>query len=173
MPLYQPGDQQNMLVNSERFGSALAAKFSSTSLVDKTDHDHNVVLMSNHGFTVVGSSVKQAVYRAVYTRINASIQSQALMLRSAASFMSSALSDTGDVPSSSTASISGSGNSGLRGEGSGGLGEMRFLDKKEQSEGCMKMNDSSQDRPWALWVKEVKSCPLYDMEDLETYGHLV
>jgi hypothetical protein len=147
-----------MLVNNQRFGSALAAKFSSSSLLDeKKEHDYNVVLMANHGFTVVGSSVQQAVYRAVYTRINASVQTQALMLRSAAF----ALSGSGTISNFS----SGIGKSGMGDEGGAGLGEMRFLDKKEQSEGCMKMNDGSQDRPWGLWVKEVKACALYEIEE--------
>lgn len=116
--------------------------------------------MSNHGYTVVGSSVKQAVYRAVYTRVNASIQAQALMLRSAASFISSALSGSG------TGSTSRFGSSSLGGEAGGaGMGEMRFLDTKELNEGCLKLNDASQDRPWALWIREVEACPLYRLEE--------
>jgi len=39
--------------------------------------------MANHGFTTVGTSIKQAVYRAVYTHTNAKVQSNGLMLRSA------------------------------------------------------------------------------------------
>lgn len=38
--------------------------------------------------------------------------------------------------------------------------EMRYLDEN-QVEGCMKMNDASQDRPWGLWVREVEACGLY------------
>jgi ribulose-5-phosphate 4-epimerase/fuculose-1-phosphate aldolase len=129
LPLYSPEDQQDMLVNNTNFGAHLAATFSSA---DSSSQDHNVVLMSNHGFTAVGNSVKQAVYRAVYTHVNAGIQTNALLLRNAAG------------PSSS-------------GVGTGGL---RYLNEK-QVQGSLKMNDASQDRPWGLWLEEIKACNLY------------
>ena len=131
-----------MLVCNTHFGSSLASNFSSSiSPTSQKQHDHPVVLMANHGFTVVGSSIKQAVYRAVYTKINASVQTQALMIRSAA------------------LSISKSGGEDVE--------EMRFLDKEEETEGCLKMNDASQDRPWGLWVKEVKKSGLYELGEDE------
>lgn len=74
-----------MLVNSITFGSALADHFVSTPTSEpRTVPDHNVVLMTSHGFTTLGTSIKQAVYRAVYTQVNAGIQTQAIMLRSTA-----------------------------------------------------------------------------------------
>ncbi len=134
-PFYRDGDVQSMLVNAERFGSHLASKFSrrgSESL------DHNVVLMKNHGFTTVGKSVKQVVYRAVYTHVNANVQANAIMLRNA--FM------------------------GMRDASCGASeqlnGELNYLDE-EQVTGCVQMNDSSQDRPWGLWAREVEECSLY------------
>lgn len=78
--LYTPNDRQDFLVNSERFGSALAEKFSKR---ESNTQDHNVVLMANHGFTTLGSSIRQAIYRAVYTQVNARIQANALMLKNA------------------------------------------------------------------------------------------
>lgn len=81
LPHYEPWDQQDMLVNSSKFGAELASKF---SLPGSPFQTHNVVLMNNHGFTTVGTSIKQAVYRAVYTHVNAGIQTNALMIRSAA-----------------------------------------------------------------------------------------
>ncbi|KAL3423834.1 hypothetical protein PVAG01_05581 [Phlyctema vagabunda] len=78
--LYKPEDHQDMLVNSERFGSSLAASFGEEI---SGSHDHTVVLMANHGFTAVGNSIQQAVYRAVYTTVNAGVQSNALLLRQA------------------------------------------------------------------------------------------
>ncbi|MGC4028103.1 MAG: class II aldolase/adducin family protein [Steroidobacteraceae bacterium] len=39
-----------------------------------------VALMRGHGFTAVGSSVPQAVFRAVYTSRNSEIQQAALLL---------------------------------------------------------------------------------------------
>jgi hypothetical protein len=124
-----------MLVNTSHFGSSLASTFSSSP--DSSTQDHNVVLMTNHGFTTVGTSVKQAVYRAVYTHTNAGVQSTALILRNAAI-----------------------------GAGVGVKGEVRYLDER-QAKGSLKMNDSSQDRPWGLWVKEVEACPLYKREEVK------
>jgi HCOMODA/2-hydroxy-3-carboxy-muconic semialdehyde decarboxylase len=60
----------NMLVSSSALGKALAE-----TLADKA-----VVLMRGHGNVVVGPSVQVAVYRAVYTEINARLQAQALAL---------------------------------------------------------------------------------------------
>ena len=132
MPLYSENDQQDMLVNSVKFGSSLASTFSAS---DAPSPEHNVVLMANHGFTTVGTSIKQAVYRAVYTHVNASVQTNAITLRNAA-----------------------------LGAGVGVEGELRFLNA-EQVKGSLKMNAASQDRPWGLWVEEVKACGLYRHQD--------
>ena len=128
-----------MLVNSERFGSHLASKFSAST---STSLGHNVVLMKNHGFTAVGPSIKQTVYRAVYTHVNASVQSQAIMLRNAY------LGTSHQEPS-------------LGGETSEQAdGELTYLDG-EQVLGSLKMSAATQDRPWQLWEREVEVCPLY------------
>jgi ribulose-5-phosphate 4-epimerase/fuculose-1-phosphate aldolase len=87
-----------MLVNSKAFGASLASTLCTphtheeeeTGEIEskeppKTAQDHNVVLMTNHGFTAVGTSIKQAVYRAIYTHVNAGIQTNAIILRNAAS----------------------------------------------------------------------------------------
>jgi hypothetical protein len=133
--LYQQSDVQSMLVNSERFGSHLASTFSKPG---SSSLDHNVVLMKNHGFTTVGGSIKQAVYRAVYTHANANVQSNAIMLRNADIGISPLINEL---------------HSGMH-------GSINYLDE-EQVVGCMQMNDSSQDRPWGLWCREVEVCPLY------------
>jgi ribulose-5-phosphate 4-epimerase/fuculose-1-phosphate aldolase len=39
-----------------------------------------VVLMRGHGSTVVGTSVRHAVFRAIYTELNARLQSEAMRL---------------------------------------------------------------------------------------------
>jgi len=41
--------------------------------------------MANHGFTTVGTTIKQATYRAVYTHVNAGIQANTIMVRNAQS----------------------------------------------------------------------------------------
>jgi ribulose-5-phosphate 4-epimerase/fuculose-1-phosphate aldolase len=42
--------------------------------------DRNVVLLRGHGMTVVGASVRRAVYNAIYAQINAKVELEALRL---------------------------------------------------------------------------------------------
>ena len=60
----------NMLVTSPEIGKTLA-----TTLADKA-----VVLMRGHGATVVGTSLREAVFRSIYTMINARLQPTAIDL---------------------------------------------------------------------------------------------
>jgi ribulose-5-phosphate 4-epimerase/fuculose-1-phosphate aldolase len=64
------GDATDLLVRNNSLGSALASILGSG----------NVVLMRGHGSTVVGPTLKHAVYRAIYTEVNARLLSQALRL---------------------------------------------------------------------------------------------
>ena len=64
------GDDNHILVNTRQFGAGLAKALGSSS----------VVLMRGHGDAVVGSSVKKAVYRAVYTQLNAQVQAVSLQV---------------------------------------------------------------------------------------------
>ena len=57
----------DLLIRNSELGAALA----------RTLDRHAVVLMRGHGSTVVAASVKLAVYRAVYTEVNARVQLQA------------------------------------------------------------------------------------------------
>jgi ribulose-5-phosphate 4-epimerase/fuculose-1-phosphate aldolase len=66
----ETGGMTDMLIRTAALGKALAA-----SLGDK-----NVVLMRGHGATMVGDSIPEAVFRAVYATENASIQMQAHQL---------------------------------------------------------------------------------------------
>jgi len=63
----ETGGNTDMLVRDALLGAALAR-----SLGDRT-----VVLMRGHGSTVVGNSVEQVIYRAIYTEMNARLQMQA------------------------------------------------------------------------------------------------
>jgi HCOMODA/2-hydroxy-3-carboxy-muconic semialdehyde decarboxylase len=64
------GEATDLLISSNRLGLALAEKF------DASD----IVLMRGHGSTVVGGSLQQVVYRAVYAEINARYQLEASRL---------------------------------------------------------------------------------------------
>jgi HCOMODA/2-hydroxy-3-carboxy-muconic semialdehyde decarboxylase len=62
------GNGSDLLIRDGALGAALASSLGS----------HCVVLMRGHGATVVGASVREAVFRAVYTEINAKLQLEAL-----------------------------------------------------------------------------------------------
>ena len=64
------GGASDLLIRSQALGKALAA----------TLGKDRVVLMRGHGCTVVGPSVRVAVFRAVYTELNARLLQQALAL---------------------------------------------------------------------------------------------
>jgi HCOMODA/2-hydroxy-3-carboxy-muconic semialdehyde decarboxylase len=64
------GPATDLLIRDAALGRALAQSLGSA----------NVVLMRGHGSTVVGPTLKQAVYRAVYTEVNARLLSEALRL---------------------------------------------------------------------------------------------
>ncbi len=64
------GGLTDMLIRTPDLGKALAA-----SLDDKP-----LVLMRGHGATMVGGSIKQVVYRAIYAALNAGLQMEALRL---------------------------------------------------------------------------------------------
>jgi HCOMODA/2-hydroxy-3-carboxy-muconic semialdehyde decarboxylase len=66
------GDHNQMLVGNAKDGAGLA----------KTLGDRPVVLMRGHGMAVVGGSIHETVFRAVYTQVNAQVEEQALRLGS-------------------------------------------------------------------------------------------
>ncbi len=66
----EAGGMTDMLIRTPELGRALAAKLA----------DKNVVLMRGHGATMVGVSIPESVFRAVYATENASLQMQAHLL---------------------------------------------------------------------------------------------
>jgi ribulose-5-phosphate 4-epimerase/fuculose-1-phosphate aldolase len=64
------GPATDMLIRNPDLGAALARKLGTSA----------VVLMRGHGNVVVGDSVKQVVFRAIYTEINARLEAEALRL---------------------------------------------------------------------------------------------
>jgi HCOMODA/2-hydroxy-3-carboxy-muconic semialdehyde decarboxylase len=64
------GAGTDMLVRNPALGAALAQKLGGST----------VVLMRGHGDVVVGRSVREAVFRAIYTEVNAKLESEALRL---------------------------------------------------------------------------------------------
>ncbi len=64
------GNGTDLLISNNTLGRALEALF------DGSD----IVLMRGHGSTVVGTSIRQAVYRTVYAELNARYQLEASRL---------------------------------------------------------------------------------------------
>ena len=64
------GPDSDLLVSAPSYGEALATHFGLSQ----------VVLMRGHGFTVVGATLQEAVFRAVYTVRNSEIQRAAMAL---------------------------------------------------------------------------------------------
>src|SRR5882672_1988653 len=64
------GPASDMLVRTPELGAALASSLGK----------HGMVLMRGHGATMVGVSLRQAVYRAIYAESNARLQAEALRL---------------------------------------------------------------------------------------------
>ena len=64
------GESSDLLITNSKLGAALA----------QTLGKCECTLMRGHGSTVVGSSIREAVFRAVYTEVNAKLQSEAMSL---------------------------------------------------------------------------------------------
>lgn len=64
------GDGSDLLISTPQLGRALAATLGPRS----------VVLMRGHGSTVVGATLREAVFQAIYTEINARLQREAAAL---------------------------------------------------------------------------------------------
>lgn len=80
MSAYAENAVQNMLVNNAHVGSSLANMFSSSP---DGPLEETVVLMQRHGYATHGVDIETAVDRAIYTLVNAGIQTQATLLQSA------------------------------------------------------------------------------------------
>jgi ribulose-5-phosphate 4-epimerase/fuculose-1-phosphate aldolase len=71
-------EENDLLVRDRALGQALAGALG----------ECNCVLMRGHGMTVIGESVPEAVFRAIYTEMNARLQLQATQLEGPIEFLS-------------------------------------------------------------------------------------
>jgi ribulose-5-phosphate 4-epimerase/fuculose-1-phosphate aldolase len=71
-------EENDLLVRDRPLGKALAGALGQC----------NCVLMRGHGMTVIGDSVPEAVFRAIYTEMNARLQLQATQLEGPIEFLS-------------------------------------------------------------------------------------
>ncbi|ETN36486.1 uncharacterized protein HMPREF1541_08764 [Cyphellophora europaea CBS 101466] len=134
-PLYEqaatPVEKRDMLVNNIMLGEGLAKKFGDAGQ-DRGEPKSSVVLMRRHGFTCVADGIEKAVYRAIYTKINAKALTDSLAVRKNFEGMGDVAFDGGDL----------------------GLPE-------DQVVGSTAMNERFQDKPWKLWVREVERGGIY------------
>jgi len=70
--------ENDLLIRDKSLGEALAKSLGACACV----------LMRGHGMTVVGDGVPEAVYRAIYTEMNARLQIQAQQLEGPIEFLS-------------------------------------------------------------------------------------
>jgi ribulose-5-phosphate 4-epimerase/fuculose-1-phosphate aldolase len=73
-------EENDLLVRDRPLGQALVKSLGTCSCV----------LMRGHGMTVIGDSVREAVFRAIYTEMNARLQLQAMQLEGPIEFLSDA-----------------------------------------------------------------------------------
>lgn len=82
VPLFEirdvEGEDNHILVTNPRSGLALAKTLAASS----------AVLMAGHGCTVVGPNVRQAVYRAIYLKMSAEIQQNAISMGTEVRYLS-------------------------------------------------------------------------------------
>jgi ribulose-5-phosphate 4-epimerase/fuculose-1-phosphate aldolase len=71
-------EDNDLLIRDRRLGMALAGALGNC----------NCVLMRGHGMTVIGDSVPESVFRAIYTEMNARLQLQATQLEGPIEFLS-------------------------------------------------------------------------------------
>lgn len=74
------GPASDMLIRNKMLGAALAQKLGNGA----------VVLMRGHGDTVVAGSIRLAVFRAIYTELNARLETEALRLGGTVTFLNEA-----------------------------------------------------------------------------------
>ncbi|KAH9829769.1 class II aldolase like protein [Teratosphaeria destructans] len=162
---YKPTDaQHSLLVTAPHLGAALAAGFHPSTTLQKSTNllktfitsspasapdfpTHPVVLMRGHGFTAVGADIRDVVFRAVYTCVNARVQRDALLMQ-------------------------GTWNLGRGGgEGEKALQEVQYLSEREVRDARAGVGVST-GRPWGMWCAEVArgECYRNELEEGEDEG---
>ena len=151
----------SMLVTNEHTGAALAAGFHPSTTLSKTANlvknwvtsgtpqevpypSNPTVLMRGHGFTCVGDSIEQAVYRAVYTCTNARVQTTSLLMQ-------------GTFNLGHVAERFGAGE---KETGPAKHEDIKYLSDRECKD-AWTQNQGHAERPWKLWCAEVENATLY------------
>ncbi|SMY28710.1 unnamed protein product [Zymoseptoria tritici ST99CH_1A5] len=165
-----PSPLHSLLVTNTHLGAALAAGFNPTpSVLSKsvtalknylTSSTPSAlpfppcptVLMRGHGMTCVGRSIEEVVYRAIFTCVNARVQTTALLMQGGYNlgYVAQRFGERGGGKEG--------GNPGpARQEG------VKFLSERECRDSWTEMEDKT-GRAWELWCKEVEEVGLYRNE---------
>lgn len=145
--VYNDTDIHDLLVRNVRQGASLADAFVApeNASASTTIPDRKMVLMRQHGFTTWGSTIEEAVFRAVFATVNAQVQTNSMLLRNAFSGMAAQgvdLSAWGVNQSQPFRS------------------DFVPLTDQQAHDTDTSIGATS-DRPWGLWVAEVEANPLY------------
>ncbi|KAF2169524.1 hypothetical protein M409DRAFT_19938 [Zasmidium cellare ATCC 36951] len=156
-------DLHSLLVTNSHLGEALAIGFN-PSTITKTATTmiknyitssttspppippHPTLLMRGHGFTCIGTTIQEAVYRAIFICANARVQTTALLMQQ--SHNMSLLAD------SLAAKEKEGGGREVKQEG------VRYLSEREGKD-AWKANMEHVERPWGLWCTEVRGKGVY------------
>jgi ribulose-5-phosphate 4-epimerase/fuculose-1-phosphate aldolase len=151
----------SMLVTNEHLGAGLATGFHPSTLSSKAvsmvknyitsstpqpvDYpQYPTVLMRGHGFTCIGESIEQAVYRAIYTCTNARVQTTALLMQGTHNLQ-----------------LVGERFGAAEGErGPAKHEDIKYLSDREAKD-AWTANQGHAERPWKLWCAEVANSSLY------------
>ena len=105
--------------------------------------------MRGHGFTTAASSIEQAVYQAIYTQVAAKAQAVALTMQNAYADarLEGKVDDSGNITTGRLKSAA----------------QLHYLNTPELSDSAS-MNQSSAERAWRLWEREISVSRLYANE---------
>lgn len=107
---------------------------------------NQTLLMRGHGFTCIGTTIQEAVYRAIFVCTNARVQTTALLMQG--SFNMSLMADG----LSGKAKEDGARDVKLEG--------VKYLSEREGKD-SWKANMEHVGRPWGLWCAEVRGKGVY------------
>jgi hypothetical protein len=107
--------------------------------------------MQNHGFTTVAHGIEEAVYQAIYTKEAAKAQTTALTIHN--SHFGHTVEGKVDVEGGGKIK-----SAKVRSEGN-----LRFL-KDSEAQSAWESLQTTIERPWRLWCREVEVNPLYRNE---------
>jgi hypothetical protein len=127
---YNGSDIEDLLVRNMRLGAALARQFSDENSRQRLP-DHYAVLMQSHGFATAAEDLKTAVFQAIYTQNDATVQADALEINAA-------------YKETENHSVDG----------------LVYLTDR-QARDSWKTDRVTVDKPWDLWAREVQVSPLY------------